>query len=231
MSIIKVKGTKNGKQKYIARVRYTNLFGVKKTIEKTVYGKEEAKLKEIELTKLVNNRQFTGNYTIRQFYEEFREAYRHQVRESTYENFKKSMRNRILPVLGNIKLKDLTLQVLNKWKIEISKKNLSLASKHNTYAKLRHLLNFAVQIVYIPNNPLLKAGNFKGTLEIKKEIEVYIIEEFLECIKVAKAYAENAEKKGYMSKWDYYAFFNIAFIPTCEKARFTLSNGQILKMI
>ena len=217
MSIIKKKGFKAGKQKYIVRVRYKDIFGNQKTIDRTVYGKEEAKIKEMELKTQLNNLQKPDNFTIQKLYDEYIEEYKHGVRETTIYSLKKHMRNYILPILGKVKLKDLDLQILNKWKNEINNKELSLASKQNVYATLRKFLNYAVKLEYIPQNPLNKLGNFQQTLQIKKEMQFYTREEFLKYIEKAKLDAVNAEKNGNLSVWDYYVFFSIAFYTGMRK--------------
>jgi integrase len=71
---------------------------------------------------------------------------------------------------------------------------------------------------YITKNPLLKIGNFKDTLGIKKEIKIYTAEQFLKFIDATKQNAVTRQTEHMdLSEWDYYVFFNVAFLTGMRK--------------
>ena len=66
---------------------------------------------------------------------------------------------------------------------------------------------------YISINPLGKIGNFKRTVEVKKEMQFYTSEEFLKFIKPAKELAET----GTIQDSGFYIFFMISYYTGTRK--------------
>lgn len=52
---------------------------------------------------------------------------------------------------------------------------------------------------------------------MKKEMDFYTADEFKKFISVARQNAQEAEKRGFLSEWDYYVFFVIAFYTGLRK--------------
>lgn len=219
MPIYKMDGKKNGKQKYRVRINYIDALGNAKQTDKVVYGLDEAK--ELERQLQGNKRDVVsgGNMTLEELFNEYCQSKKSEVRESTLNNSRKIIEQHILPTLGKYKINKINLPILQNWKNEISDKNLSLKTRQHIYGELRTLLNYAVRLEYIQSNPVLKVGNFKGSLELEAQTEMdyYTADEFKMFIAAASKCAENAEQANNYFEWNYYVFFAIAFYTGMRK--------------
>ena len=223
MPIYKADGKKDGLQKYNVRVNYLEKStGKAKQLTRVAYGLEQAKELEMKLNYELKENQ-TGNISFMELYEEYARNQKHEVRETTYERTFRTIDTYILPTFKDTKLKKITLQSLQKWKLYIEElhiqgKPLGIEYKRFIFSKFRALLNYAVKMEYIPSNPLSKLGNFKDVTIVHKDVDYYTSEEFLQFIKAAKDSAIEAESKtGNISEWNYYVFFNIAFYTGMRK--------------
>ena len=217
MPIYKMNGKKDGKQKYRVRVNYTDRLGKAKQIDRVAYGLDEAKQLERELNYQLKQETPTAKMTVQALYDEYIEAKKHEIRETSLDTNERNLKKYVLEPLGDYKLSKLNVAVLQKWKQDMEQKGLSTKTKQNRYGEFRTLLNYAVKMEYIPRNPLLKVGNFKAPFETKKEMQYYTADEFKKFIQKAKEEAIQSESKGYMHKWHYYVFFNIAFYTGLRK--------------
>ena len=221
MPIYKVDGIKkDGLQKYVVRVSYISNTGEYKKITRTAYGSDEAKNLEMRLTSGVKNKEIIpfAKKTVQQLFEQFTTAKKYEVRETTLEKYERSFKNHIIPKLESVRIDKLTPTVLEEWKLYIEKKGLAIKSKKHVYGDFRAVLNYAVKMEYITVNPLLKIGNFKDTLGVKKEMSIYTAQQFTQFITTAKQIAEERQKDYLdLSEWDFYVFFNIAFFTGLRK--------------
>lgn len=202
---------KDGLQKYRVRINYTDNFGKPKQIDRVAYGSEQAKQLEMELINSTKKEQPAQRMTVQQLYDEYIRAKTHEVRETTLDKSKTVLGLHVLPILKDYKIDKLTIPVLEDWKRQIEDKGLSIRTRKNIYSEFRTILNYAVKMEYIQKNPLLKVGNFKAPLELKKEMQFYTPEEFHKFITAAKEFAERSETDGSLYEWNYYVFFCIAF--------------------
>lgn len=217
MPIYKMKGKKDGKQKYRVRVNYIDNFNVAKQIDRVAYGLEDAKQLERELNYSLKEETPTAKMTVNDLYEEYIKAKRHEVRETTLDTASRTIKRYVIPHLGETRIDKLTAPKLQEWKQKIEELGLSIVTRQNIYGAFCAMLNYAVKLEYIPKNPLSLVGNFKAPLEIKKEMQYYTADEFKSFIKAAKENAIQSENEGYMHKWHYYVFFNIAFYTGMRK--------------
>lgn len=218
MPIYKMQGKKDGLQKYRVRINYTDKDGKSHQMDRVAYGMENAKELERQLNYEKNDT--PGNkITVRELYEEYLNAKKFEVRETSIAKIKSRVENYILPILGDCRIDKLSMPVLQKWKLTIetrtirnSDQKISLTLKQGIYGELRALLNYAVKMEYISKNPVLTLGNFKDPYESKKKMDFYMPEEFKKFIDAAYQQAENAENStGSIYEWNFYVFFNIAF--------------------
>lgn len=221
MPIYKMDGSKNGKQKYRVIINYTDNFGNYKSIGRTTYGKGEAKELEMRLEYEAKEQPATSGITLKQLYEEYIKALTPEVRESTITGNKKVFENYVLKTLGLTQVKKLTAPILQNWKNEIEDvrtaqgKPLSLRYKQNIYSIFRAVLNWGVKMDYLPQNTLVKVGNFKsGNVTEKRNVDFYTAEEYKIFSATAK---EEAIKGNTLHDWDYYVFFAIAFYTGLRK--------------
>lgn len=217
MPIYKMDGKRDGKQKYRVRVNYIDMTGKYRQVDRVVYGFDEARLLELQLNQEINNESPFKAMTLQQLFDEYCKVKKNEIRESTLDKSIRTMKYHVLPDYGYIKLEKFTSQLLNKWKLSMEDKELSLRSKQSAFSIFRAVLNYAVKMDYISKNPLSKLGNFKSSGEIKKEMDYYTKEEFIKYISAAREKAQNAACEGIMVEWDYYVFFAIAFYTGLRK--------------
>ena len=218
MPIYKMKGSKDGKQKYRVRFNYTDRNGKKCHVERVTYGSTEAKMLEAQLQKEYSGGQaeMSSRITVKELYEQYMESKRHEWRESTYEKTQRRMNDHVLPSLGNIRLDRLNAQVLQTWKNEIAGSGLAVSTQKGVYAELRALLNYGVRMEYIARSPLAIVGNFKGKdfTSQKDKIQYYTSEEFKRYIAVARRAAEDKDN---LFEWGFYVFFMVAYYTGMRK--------------
>lgn len=221
MPIYKMNGKKDGLQKYRVRINYTDSTGKAKQLERVAYGREEASELEARLRSELKELS-APRMTVQELYDEYIRSKKYEVREATIDKIKQRMEGFVLPPLKDYKLEKLSPSVLQKWKSDIeerttaSNERLSLKYKQNIYGTFKAFLNYAVHMEYVPKNPLDKVGNFKDANAIKKKMDFYTAEEFLEFIAAAYANATQSTLDS-INEWNYYVFFNIAFYTGMRK--------------
>ena len=211
MPIYRQKEKKDGLNKYLVRVNYTDSYGKHKQLTRTAYGIDNARELERQLEKQVNNKSYVSDINVGDLYKEFKEHHKHDVRASTMRGYNTNYTHHIEPYLATVKLSNLNIKVLNNWKNAVNDKGLSLVTRRNIYATLRAILNYAVKMEHISANPLDKVDNFKDAYHQDKTIDFYTPDEFKLFIKSA---LENAVITGY---YDYYIFFMIAYYTGARK--------------
>lgn len=238
MPIYKVKGKKDGLQKYNVRINYTSDNGEPKQLTRTTYGLEAAKNLERKLTTQTKDNKANPDVkmTVQQLFEKFSAAKTCEVREATLDKYRRNFNLHIKPTMASARIDKLTVSMLQDWKTTIEQKGLSLKSRKHAYSIFGAILNYAVKMEYIVKNPLSKAGNFKDALSIKPEMRIYTAQEFTRYIAVVKRFAEEHEQLHHdLSEWDFYVFFNIAFYTGLRKGeihalRWSDINGSLLSV-
>ena len=211
MPITKIDGKKKyGKQGYRVRVNFTDAYGKARQIERTVYGIEEAKEAERQLS-LTCKETTPSALTLEALSCRYFSSQKHEVRESTLAKNRCIFETHILPALGNTRIDKLSVKVLEDWKALINEKGLSFSMRKNIYSVLRAMLNYAVRIDLLPKNPLHRVGNFKDAYEKKETIQYYTKEQFVAFISAAYA---DAQETGDMR---YYTFFSTLFYTGARK--------------
>lgn len=209
MPVYKMKGSKDGKQKYRVRINYTDSFGNGKQIDRVAYGSAEAKNLELKLLHELKNQKPAARMNVEALYNKYIEAIRYEIRETSYEKNKKILSRHVISHLKEVSLDKLNAPRLQEWKAEIEKNGFSIRTKQNIYSCFRAMLNWGVKLDYLPSNPLLKVGNFKAADNIaKKEMDYYTADEYKAFSKAALNYAKNMAT---VNAYDYYVFFSIAF--------------------
>ncbi len=213
MPIYKKKGQKDGKQKYLVCVNYTDRNGEYRQKQRTVYGASEAKLVELQMQKEIGETVPDSCMSVRELYDEYVKVKEHEVRATTLNKTKGVLSSHILPHVGDIRLDKLDTAILQKWKLTIGQRDVKITTKRNSYKEFRALLNYAVKMDYIARNPLLKVGDFKEIYFEKPQdtLHYYTPEQFKKYIKVASKYCDT------LNDYAYYVFFNIAFYTGLRK--------------
>lgn len=223
MPIYKMKGKKDGLQKYRVRINYTDREGKSRQLDRVAYGKEDAKSLERQLCRELETEPIK-KITLQQLYDEYIKVKKHEVRETTLEKSKQMLSGYVLPALKNYKLEKINMKVLQDWKTKIEEhttndgKALSIGYKKKIFATFKAMFNYAVKMKYMPENLLITLGNFKDPYATKKEIEFYTADEFLKFKKVSYQLAlDDEQQTGSISEWNFYMFFNIAFYTGMRK--------------
>ena len=215
MPITKTGKSRDGKQQYRVRINYTDAAGKAHQIERTAYGKDEAKLVEQQLlSDYKDKRSASSRLTVQELYNEFDEYHGHEVRKTSHDAMMRLLRNRVLPTMKNYRVDKLSQPCLAQWKNDIAASDLSLTTRRNTYSAFATMLNYAVKMDYISKNPLTVLGNFKDTEAIDKpeeKLHYYTAEQFQAYIKAAR------EQAATVTDWGYYVFFCIAFYTGARK--------------
>lgn len=231
MPIYPVKNVKrDGMQKYRVVINYIDRSGKYKKVERTVYGKSNAVVKEEELRLMycAKGEQSYQSITVQQLYDEYIKSKGYEVRESTLDKSKRILKGRVLDTMGDKKIDKLFPQVLQEWKHHIEEIDsiTKLSTKKGIYKEFHALMNYAVKMDYLTVNPLDKVGNFKSAYEGKKEMLFYTPEEFKKYITAARNYCKEQEKKGFYGSWNYYVFFMIAFFTGMRKGEINALTWQ-----
>jgi len=213
MPIYKMEGSRNKKQKYRVCVNFKDRSGNYKQIQRIAYGLTEAKLLEQSLSAEVQENMPDSNITIKELFQEYMENKKHEVRETSWKNAEALLLNNVIPFVGDVKLNKLDLKILQKWKNIILEKDTKIITKQNAYHGFRSLLNYAVKMDYIYQNPLVKLGNFKEVYfeSSQDKIHYYTPEQFKEFIAVAQKHCKT------LIDYGYYVFFNIAYFTGMRK--------------
>ena len=225
------KKNKEGLYQYRVTFNYTDKNGKYRQLMRLAYGAAEAKFLEAQLqAKATDNNVGRKTLTIRELYNIYIDAKRQEVRETSLNKSVSILERNILPFFESVKLDKLTLPLLQEWKNDIAKLDLSIVTKKNMYKEFSAMLNFAVKMEFSGTNPLTKLGNFKDAYNFEKpedKIQYYTVEEF-------KKFIEAAPKET-ASDYAYYTFFNIAFYTGMRKGeinalRWSDINGSILSV-
>lgn len=220
MPYYKIDGEKkDGLQKYKIRVNYSE-NGKKKQLTRVAYGLEAAKNLERQLSNGIKNtdKKPVKKMTVQQLFDEYMTIKKYEVRELTIKKNRNNFEYYILPTFSGVRIHEITVSAIQKWKIEMEGRKLSLNTKKNAFSDFRAMLNYAIKMEYLSKNPLSKIGNFKNSELIEKDMSIYTADDFKKFICASKDIAEERQALHRdLSEWDFYVFFNIAFYTGLRK--------------
>lgn len=216
MPIYKTDQKKDGKQQYRVRINYVDQSGKPRQLTRVAYGATEAKDLERQLSEEIKKTSPAARKTMKSLYDEYIEACKSELRESTWDKKRRMFESTILPLVGDIKLDKFSVAAAQKFKTGIVSRDIKRTTAGNYCKELSAMLNFAVKLEYIPKNPMKQIGRIKPTeFDMpEKKVRYYTADEFRRYIAVAK---ERAEKCQTLTDWDYYVFFMIAFFTGMRK--------------
>lgn len=232
MPIYKSKLKKYGKQGYRVCINYTDANGVKRRVERAVYGATEAKQAEMELLAKYKAGTYSSHMTLQGLYDVYMQAKKYDVRASSFDKSRRILEGKILPEIGHVRLDRLDAKTLQAWKNGIAETGIAVSTQRAIYAELRAMLNHAVKMEYLPRNPLTAVGNFKNhdITPPKDKLQYYTPEQFERYIAAARAAAEQEDT---IVSWGTYVFFCIAYCTGLRKGeinalKWTDIDGDIL---
>ena len=199
MPIYKAEGKKDGKQRYRVRINYTDINGNARQIDRIAYGSAEAKALERNLMAEIKEAPpISMRMTVRTLFDEYMAAKQHEVRKTTFDKSRRTLELHILPHIGSLPLNKLTRPALQEWKNTISALGFKVSSCNFIYKELNALLNYAVKLGHMPQNPLTALGRFKEVLftEQEEKLQYYTPEEFKRYIHTANELCNTAIDRG-----------------------------------
>ncbi|MCB5373992.1 site-specific integrase [Amedibacillus dolichus] len=132
----------------------------------------------------------SSNMTVNDLYIKFMDQKKLVIRERTFYQTDLSFKKHILPILGNIKLSNLTLEKIEKYQhdlLTVNKQNgevLKNSTLELIQKELKSLLVFAYEKSYIKNMHILSFKKVINIDESKKEVDFWQPEEFYKFIEV-----------------------------------------------
>lgn len=214
MPITKLSKKKDGLQGYRVRVNYTDRDGKYRQIERTAYGKTEAlELERRLLSEAVNAPKDESSQLFSEFVASYLAYKSGEVRETSYRNSEKNLRLYILPTLGAIRLDRLSSSDVAAWKTRMNETDLSLRTKHTAFRELSAVLNYALTLKLIPENPAKAVGTFRDPYfsPAAEVLHYYTPEQFLRYIHAAESFCTRPSERCY------YVFFVLAYYTGMRK--------------
>lgn len=204
---------KEGKTQYRVRINYTDISGKHHQKETSCYGYQEALDLEKELLLKYSGKLPDNELTVTEFFELYKKMKSIEVRETTLQKTTSNIELHILPMLGEIRLCELDERTIAVWKSAMADKGLSTAYCRRIWGELNGLLNRAVKLKYIPENPTKNLENFREVLFEAPidRIHFYTPEQFIHFSQVA-----NMNVKNYLQR-SIFMFLMIAYYTGLRK--------------
>ena len=120
--ISKMKGKKDGLQKYRVLTNNKNSTCGPKQTDRIVLGPDEAKKPERKLTDSLKEALPEHSMTVQALFDEYTEVKKHEVRDAALKKTRETLNSHVLPAFTEKKLSALTLPVMQKRKTETEKK-------------------------------------------------------------------------------------------------------------
>lgn len=195
------------------RVRVSTIInGKQKQLERTAHSYSEAKqLEQKLLIQLKNPNEIT--LTIKELSEEYIKFKEIEVRKSSLLKIERIIRLHIVPQLEDYPIENLSIKVLQDWKLNLAKKDYVITTKQDIFTTFKAMLGYAVTMEYLEKNNLEKLGNIKD-VELQTEtskIQYYTSEQFQTYIQYIRSNSTN------IIDWTLYVFFNLAFFTGARK--------------
>lgn len=170
--------TKDGR-KWVYEIRHEGKR-IKSRKYKTKREAEEA------LRDFYNEKERIGNQSLMTLGDLFEEHYNYQknyVKLTTLSNYSKKILH--FDSISNIKLDELNIRDIEKWKQEMNNKNLAIRTKNDLMKYLKSVLNYGTRIYDFNFTSVYnKMTNFTDPNEMPKEMLFYTYEEFKQFISV-----------------------------------------------
>ena len=145
---------------YDVALKYKTPTGYKHYTKKGFATKKEAEQHEGEMKAKFSNSSFSpeqskqGKTKTDIYFPNWLEAYKHNLRDSTYASYKSIINIHILPRVGHVPIRDITPAIVDGIFKEMFDKGLSLSTVRNTCRVLSVALEGAKKYGYIDQNPV-----------------------------------------------------------------------------
>lgn len=222
MPIYRIDGQKKGGlQGYRVIVNFTDGNGVKRRVERRVYGKGAAEQTEAELRKkttedLTEPQSKTARMTLEDLWKFYREEKKNDIRASTMAKKDSVLKTHVLPFLGKTPLRELTRDKLSAWRSDLAKKPNKTNTKNGAYRELRALLNFAAERGLMRESPMKYIPTFRDPYQetAPAKLRYYTKDQYGKYIAEAEKWA--ADRNDLRAK-GILIFFEIAYLTGMRK--------------
>ena len=194
---IKKRKLKSG-TKYAFTLRYTDIYGETKQYTSRGYDtKKEAELEQAKFQiKVAENKINSSNVTFNQIFIEYLEYRKKDMKVQSLKKLENLYK--IFEPIGEIKINDFNLQKYKQFRLYIEQKEYSVEYKNKIIGLLKRLIKYSNKF-YNTNDIIINfIDNFKEINKIKKEMQFFTYDEFLNFIDV-------------IDEFDYRTFFEVLY--------------------
>lgn len=180
MAVYKAKTpTKDGRS-YFFRIKYRDILGESHDYTSPKYKSlKEAENEEAKYRlKIGENKANTSNITIEQAYLEYLEDKKSKVKKQTY--LKEGDRYRYISPIGKVKINELDVKKYRKWCDGLNNTELSSETKNKVLQCLKRIINYSAKYYNTQTQILSFMDSFKKVNEMKKEMDFFTYEEYLQ---------------------------------------------------
>lgn len=177
MSVHKDEAT--GKWYYRFKYRDSN---TNKRREKSKFGfnkRTDARIAEADARKLIANQEYMPNdITFKELFEEYLKYSENTVKLTTIATIKQKINKHVMSYFESKKINNISVNDIRIWQNEMNRKNYSIKYLTSIFNALTTVLNYGVKYHNLNVNVAIKNGNFKDPNTLKKEMEVWSLDEF-----------------------------------------------------
>ena len=159
------------------KCNYKDMYGNIKTKKSKKYATKEEATREEAKFKISIGDSIISNYTFNEIYKEYITKLENNVRPQTIIK-KNNLYKYIEPILGNVKIENLTMKQYEYFKSELNKKNISTDYKNRIHALIITLVNYSEDYYNVTTKVPKISGRFENPLEMKKEMQFFTKEEY-----------------------------------------------------
>lgn len=168
---------KNGK--WFCKFYYTDYSGKRRQKKKEGFTlKREAEAFEREF---LQNISYQPDMTFSAFYDLYKNDRAGRVRAHSLKTEYYRMKNRILPFFGELRLCDITPQIVIQWQNTLIADGLAQTTLAGLHVQLSAIFNHACRYYGLKKNPARQAGGI-GAKKPQTEMRIYTLEEFTRLI-------------------------------------------------
>lgn len=151
----------------------------KSTMRRGFKTKKEAKTAESIMLKERDQETLAMRLPFNELYELYRTYAKNNLRSSTFKGTFYKLDMHVYPYFKDVRdVNKITLHAIEKWKSMDVFDQYSTSYLNSIYSKFNAMMNYGMKYHGVAKNPVAKSGNFKRPDEIKKEMDIFTLEEF-----------------------------------------------------
>ena len=169
--------TKDGRS-WFFRIKYTDVYGKKKDYTSPKYKlKREAEDAEAQYRISLHMVKGVSTKTFDELFFEYETKIKSKLKKQT-QNKHITYYNHVKPIIGNLKVEELTVEIYDNIKIELQKKNLSADYINTILGIINRLIAYSKKFYRVSSDVPETCGKLETTDEIEKEMQFFTFEEY-----------------------------------------------------